>query len=235
MTVIQLIILQFIAHLLADFTFQPQRWCNRKEEQLVTPHHFYHIIIVFVTSYLFSFDPGFWKGALMITLIHLCIDLLKSWIILHTRSKYIFFTDQFLHILTFTIVVLLYDWLFGINFIFSPDTRILATCAGFLLCAKTSNILIRFIFQAFDIETPADNGVSSEGKSLPNAGKLIGITERFLALALILLGQYEAVGLIIAAKSILRFRETRKSEYVLVGTLLSFGIATLAGILIRLT
>jgi hypothetical protein len=72
------------------------------------------------------------------------------------------------------------------------------------------------------------------GYSLPNAGKLIGITERLLALALILLGQYEAVGLIIAAKSILRINATQKSEYVLVGTLLSFGIAVFTGIVINL-
>jgi len=52
-------------------------------------------------------------------------------------------------------------------------------------------------------------------------------------LALILLGQYEAVGLIIAAKSILRFNATKKSEYVLIGTLLSFGIAAFTGIVIN--
>jgi len=51
-------------------------------------------------------------------------------------------------------------------------------------------------------------------------------------LALILIGQYSAVGLIIAAKSILRFRSTERNEYILVGTLLSFGIASLVGILI---
>ena len=49
----------------------------------------------------------------------------------------------------------------------------------------------------------------------PNAGRLIGIVGRFLVLALIILGEYEAVGLIIAAKSILRFNDTQKSEYVL--------------------
>lgn len=64
-----------------------------------------------------------------------------------------------------------------------------------------------------------------EVKGLPNAGKLIGIVERLLAFALILSGQNSAVGLIIAAKSILRFRNTEHSEYVLVGSLLSFGIA----------
>jgi len=64
--------------------------------------------------------------------------------------------------------------------------------------------------------------------------KEIGIVERFLALALIIMGQYEAVGLIIAAKSILRFSGTQKSEYILVGTLISFGIAAFAGMLINL-
>ena len=39
----------------------------------------------------------------------------------------------------------------------------------------------------------------------------------------------EAVGFLIAAKSILRYKDTDnlKTEYVLIGTLLSFGTATL--------
>ena len=43
------------------------------------------------------------------------------------------------------------------------------------------------------------------------------------------------MGFIIAAKSLLRFKETdtAKTEYVLVGTLLSFGIATLFGLIVK--
>jgi hypothetical protein len=42
---------------------------------------------------------------------------------------------------------------------------------------------------------------------------------------------YEAVGFIIAAKSILRFRDTdtAKTEYLLIGSLLSFLIAVALG------
>jgi hypothetical protein len=90
------------------------------------------------------------------------------------------------------------------------------------------------LLEAFSIKVIMDNQNNDDDKGLPNAGKLIGITERFLSLALILLGQYEAVGLIIAAKSILRFNTTYKSEYVLVGTLLSFAIAAFTGIVINL-
>lgn len=51
----------------------------------------------------------------------------------------------------------------------------------------------------------------------------------------VLIGQYEAVGFIVAAKSLLRFKETdtAKTEYVLAGTLLSFGIATCCGLLVK--
>jgi len=113
------------------------------------------------------------------------------------------------------------------------ETQTLSIVAGFILCSKPANIIIKFVLLAFSIETPTDDS-KNEDKSLPNAGKLIGISERFLTLALILLGQYEEVGLIIAAKSILRFNSTQKSEYVLIGTLLSFGIASFSGIIIKL-
>ncbi len=234
MIILQLLILQFIAHLLSDFTLQPQQWCNKKEKTIVGRHHFYHILIVFATSYLLSFDPGFWIAAISLTIIHFLIDVFKSWIILRIGKKYIFFIDQLLHLMTIAGVVLLYNSVSGINFLFEFETKTLAVIAGFLLCAKPANITIKFVMETFSIETPKDTPDNVEGKSLPNAGKLIGIAERFLALALILLGQYEAVGLIIAAKSILRFKDTQKSEYVLVGTLLSFGIATFAGIVISI-
>lgn len=72
--------------------------------------------------------------------------------------------------------------------------------------------------------------------SLPNAGHVIGNMERMLTLVFVMLGQYEAIGFLLAAKSLLRFKETDtvKSEYVLVGTLLSFGMAILLGVLVKL-
>jgi hypothetical protein len=55
-------------------------------------------------------------------------------------------------------------------------------------------------------------------------------------LTFILLNQFEAVGFLLAAKSILRFKEaeTLKSEYVLIGTMLSFAIAIAFGISVSL-
>ena len=78
-------------------------------------------------------------------------------------------------------------------------------------------------------------GDAESCQSIKNAGALIGNLERMLAMAFVLIGQYEAVGFIIAAKSLLRFKETdtAKTEYVLAGTLLSFGIATVLGLMVK--
>jgi len=231
MTMVQLLILQFIAHLLSDFVFQPQRWCDKKEGSLFNSYHVYHIIIVFSCTFVLSFDLGFWKVAIFLTLTHFVIDMLKSYAISKFRVRYMFFIDQFLHILFITAIVILYEYTNGIHFLLDLETRTLAIIAGYIFCAKPSNIIIKFMMEAFSIQTPVENPENKD-KSLPNAGKLIGITERFLSLTLILLGKYEVVGLIIAAKSILRFNDTQKTEYVLVGTLLSFSIAAFTGLAI---
>ena len=231
---LKLILLQVIAHLLSDFVFQPQRWSDKKEGKIFTSIHVYHVIIVGTLSYVLSFDFGFWKAALLLTFIHILIDMLKSWLILHSKTKNYFFLDQFFHLISIVAIVIAYAHYGDINFIFPIELKPVAVVAGFIFCAKPSNIVIKYMFKAFSIDTPQENTENPKDISLPNAGKLIGITERFLALALIIMGQYGAVGLIIAAKSILRFNGTQKSEYVLVGTLLSFSLAAFTGILINL-
>ena len=69
------------------------------------------------------------------------------------------------------------------------------------------------------------------GADLPLGGQLIGRLERLMILMLLLAHQPDAIGLLIAAKSILRFNELardtdrRASEYVIIGTLASFAWA----------
>ncbi|PYP70567.1 MAG: hypothetical protein DMD36_06230 [Gemmatimonadetes bacterium] len=68
-------------------------------------------------------------------------------------------------------------------------------------------------------------------------GRMIGALERALVLTLILLGEYGAVGWIIAAKSLARFKalEDREfAEYFLIGTLASYLLAVLAGVGMRI-
>jgi hypothetical protein len=68
-------------------------------------------------------------------------------------------------------------------------------------------------------------------------GRAIGALERAIALTLVLLGQYGALGLIVAAKSLARFKalEDREfAEYFLIGTLGSLLLALLGGVAVRL-
>ena len=77
-----------------------------------------------------------------------------------------------------------------------------------------------------------------DSASLTNAGKYIGIFERLFILAFLLTGHWEGIGFLIAAKSVFRFGDLKESkdrkltEYILIGTLLSFGIAIAIGLLI---
>ncbi len=235
-----LILLQFLAHIMADYLFQPHHWSVKKSRKVLTKYHFYHGLIVFIFSWLLSLDPGFWKAALVLTTAHLLLDIIKSYAqtSLKQRKNDYFFSDQLIHLVIIIIVAWSYHYFYGIQFLVDVSIRTIAVVTAFVFCLKPANILIKHIFIAFSIESPEEmesNGNGSvEEKSMPMAGKVIGVVERILVLTLILVGQFSAVGFLIAAKSILRFNEYRKNEYILVGTLLSFGIAIVLGVLISL-
>ena len=103
-----------------------------------------------------------------------------------------------------------------------------AAAVALLVCWKPANIFIKLMLQHYSVNMPA------EKESGFNAGALIGTIERWLILIFVCLGRYDALGLLIAAKSIIRFSEkdTAKTEYVLAGTLLSIFIAVLAGMMV---
>ena len=87
-----------------------------------------------------------------------------------------------------------------------------------------SHLLTDFIFQS---DEWVDDKRINKGKS-----KYLYLHGSLTA---VLLGKYEAIGFLITAKSILRFRqdtEMKQSEYVLVGTLLSYGSAILLGLVV---
>lgn len=241
----RLILLQFLAHILADFIFQSQQWSSGKSRSPFTKYHFYHVLVVFACSWLLSLDPGYFAAAVILTVIHFFTDVLKSYLVIRSKkkgtNKSYFFTDQAIHLVFLILVPFVYEQGHGISFLMEFPLKTIAIVTAFVFCTKPANIIIKNILTVFAIAIPTEDHpnvarpeAQTTEKSLPNAGKLIGIMERVLTLALILVGQYGAVGLIIAAKSILRFKDTQMNEYILVGTLVSFGLAVLPGILISI-
>lgn len=74
------------------------------------------------------------------------------------------------------------------------------------------------------------------GLGLPGGGQAIGWLERGLTLLFLLVGQPEGIGLLLAAKSILRFSDANArahTEYVIIGTLLSFGWGIVSAVITR--
>lgn len=232
MGIIEFLSLQLIAHLLLDYFFQSGKWAHAKNSLGFRSRFLYiHILICFLVSWILSFQVDFVFGALSIAIFHFLIDGFKNIACRNAFLKrYIFFIDQGLHLIIIGIVVVLFHKWVGIQPLWegSYNKKFILILTAYLVCLKPANIFIREVFKATEIQVTSDN-------EMPNAGKVIGILERILTLTLILVSQYSAVGFLIAAKSILRYRsdETLKSEYVLIGTLLSFGIAVILGIIVN--
>ena len=225
-----LLILQLIAHLISDFFCQNDEICKQKRERGLSSMYLYgHALLTFLIAWLFSYSLNFVVYAFVIGVTHLLIDGIKS---LLKNRKYIFFADQIIHIAIIVIVVCFYNQRAGISL---PGwlnyTWYLLVISGAIICLKPTNVLIKNILETFEIKLTDTTGETGE---LEKAGRLIGNLERILTLILVLLSQYQAIGFLIAAKAILRFKDTStaKTEYVLIGTLLSFGVAIVVGVFI---
>ena len=221
----------FLAHLVGDFLLQSNALCESKERK----HHksafmYVHALIIALLSWLAIGNYQLWGYAVIIGVTHLLIDIAKSYV--KTQTLVWFVGDQILHIF----VLLIVSYFIGNGweqFAWIPQNYALilpAFLSAVIICTKPANIFIKMILTRYEIDLP-----KAKDKELKNAGALIGNLERLLSLVLIIAGQFGAVGFIITAKSILRFRdyERAKTEYVLAGTLLSFGIAIICGCIIK--
>jgi hypothetical protein len=114
--------------------------------------------------------------------------------------------------------------------------RVALLATGYLYVAGRGVVLIRSVLEWPSLQMRRDEDRSAGAIEVAR-GRAIGALERALTLTLVLLGEYTAVGWIIAAKSLARFKQLEDrefAEYFLVGTLSSFLLALLVGLGIRL-
>ena len=221
-----------LAHLLSDFVLQSRNMALNKSwfsYQLLL-----HTLIVYACT---AFFTGWWLAALVVAGTHYVIDGLK------TEAKqrkfaselFLFVADQLLHIL-----VLILVWSFNTNL-----THNLFYMPGLLLNDYNSSlILLGYLFVSIPVGyligfatkgMVKENDIQAENNE--RGGKSIGIYERIIILTFVLMGQYEAIGFLITGKSIIRFvnkDEHIRSEYVLLGTMMSYMFAIVTGVLIKL-
>jgi hypothetical protein len=232
---ISLLIRLIIAHLLTDFIFQSDSWVNQRFKDGWHSKHLY--LHGAIAGFLAYFSSGLWGNIwilFVVAITHILIDGIKTKFKNNIQS---FLIDQLAHF-----VILLFIWIVIINpkpedldtlkQIFLPGIKIWVIMAAYLIILWPSSKLISKLTEKWREDT---ENKDPKDESLEKAGRWIGWLERFLILTFVLLKQYEAIGLLVAAKSIFRFSETRKvGEYVLIGTLLSFAIAILVGLIASL-
>jgi hypothetical protein len=112
---------------------------------------------------------------------------------------------------------------------------ILLVATGYLYVCGRGIVLVRAVLELPALQMRRDEDRNA-GAIEVSRGRTIGVLERALALTLVLAGQYGALGLIVAAKSLARFKalEDREfAEYFLIGTLASLLLALLGGMGMR--
>lgn len=265
------------AHLLGDYFFQWEAFCNNKRSKGLTGYALYvHAVIVFLVTMiavepsidkLASYGWGIYVCVASIAFSHFLIDIVKSaienkirknkslsivefgpFIFLSEKqapvpdkdiksytlkSLWLYLGDQLLHIAVLVGVSMLCDYeCVWTKVIFANNLNLGLVIVAFLLCGKAGNHFMMPFIQ-FVFSNSKQSASSSEKKATNvHAGAMIGILERWLILICLLAGQYEPIGFLVAAKSIIRYKEadTSTTEYVLAGTLFSIAIAVICGI-----
>lgn len=227
-----------LAHIITDFILQPSTWVkNRQEKKYKSIYLYIHGMIAGVLSYLVVAKWSWIAIIPIITIVHTVIDL---WKVYQKDKKELFFVlDQALHLISILIVWLLFSNQWNILFekvvSYIDQPKAIGFILGYTIILWPSGILIKELTSCWRREIEKD---LPQNGSLNQAGKWIGYMERFLTLTLILLNQYSAIGFIFAAKSILRLNPSQQiqskkyTEYILLGTLLSFTITFAVGMVL---
>ena len=230
----EIIIKLLIVHFLGDFILQTDKFNKKKEKHKLRSYHLYiHCLIHGLITWLLLWQLDYWYIGLLIFITHLLIDTGKLYLSTKKNQRWLFVIDQLLHIL---MILILATTTTTINFI--VNDAVLALLWPLLLCiiflTSPVAIMLKVFFTRWKL-TEDDTGIYG----LKNAGRWIGMIERLLIFLFIITDNFSAVGLLLTAKSVFRFGDLSKAknmkltEYVLIGTLLSFGIAILVGLLFK--
>lgn len=229
---IEILLRLLFAHIIADFFLQTDKLCEMKKTKPTVGLPL-HSLIHALCSYIIIGEWANFAIPAIIFITHIAIDWAKIKYMHHGIKG--FLIDQTLHL----VIILALSFDFATSSVPSAiafaaqalkSQYILLLC-GYLLMLKPSSIFLSLLLKQWNVKI--------KKQSLPNAGKWIGYLERFLILTFVLTNNFEGVGFLLAAKSIFRFGDLNKAndiqvtEYVLIGTLTSFAIAIMTGIIIK--
>lgn len=221
-------ILLALAHVLADFILQPRSWVDSKASPGTLAKHGAVVLAAAVLA-TGSVHPAL----LALALAHVLIDVAKEAAIKRrvADSLALFALDQGCHALTIVAVAFIFPGLWSDGYYTSMlsstwETLVISGAlllTGFIIVSRVGQFAIQYLMERFILGKPKD--------SLRYGGAAIGLLERSFIFFLVIADQLMAVGFLLAAKSLLRFGtatgQRRSSEYLIIGTLASFGWALL--------
>ncbi len=206
------------AHVLADFVLQTGSMVANKHHPLTMALHA-GLVLAAAAAALGTVSP--WLLAL--TAAHLAIDTAKT--LSGRHDIWPFLIDQAAHAASLVALALYVPdlWQSGLWSAYPQIPALMTLAAGLVIATRAGGFAIGLLMEPWAAHAPA---------GLPGAGRAIGNLERGLIFVLILSGQAQSIGFLIAAKSVLRFgsisNEKEASEYVIIGTLASFSWAIVA-------
>ncbi|WP_047545636.1 DUF3307 domain-containing protein [Psychroserpens sp. Hel_I_66] len=230
---VALFIKLILAHLIGDFLIHPQKWVKHKNKYKQNSKYLYlHILIhALALAIILLFDTTYWLGFLIIIISHYLIDLTKIHLRTKKNNRWLFALDQLAHLLVIGVVVNIYEpylsLIYNVNY-----SKLLLLLTSLIAVTSMSSIVMKTLISKWKIEDKGD-----KEDSLEDAGAYIGMLERLFVFLFILMGFMEGVGFLLAAKSIFRFgdlsraKDRKLTEYVLIGTLISFGLAMVIGLI----
>lgn len=232
-----LLLLLIAGHLLADFAFQTRRMVQRKERLSGLIPHVAVVTVVHLVVLLPFADLAVLGMVVAIGLLHGIIDSIKArWPRATTGELSLFLADQLAHGLVLMGAFYVLTSVAGpLPVRLSTGERQLWELVSIVLGAFAFNWTggAAIVSGVLDELSPGLEEAEEQSSGVKGSGRLIGELERTITLVLILLGQWAAIILLLAAKSIARFeelKERRFAEYYLVGTLSSLLVAILVGL-----
>jgi hypothetical protein len=232
---VELSLMLVLAHLIGDFILQPNTWVKDKKEHKIKSKYLYlHLLVHFVLLlFITKFNMQYIVALILIGSSHFAIDCAKLYFEKKKTAKIWFFTDQLMHLIVIAAVVRYY-YPYEIDFEVLYSAKNLALLTALVTVTYVSAIVLKMMLSKW-----SDQITKSNNDDTNNAGKYIGILERLFIFFFVVINFWEGIGFLLAAKSIFRFGDLKESkdvkltEYILIGTLLSFGLGILCAMVYK--
>lgn len=232
-----------VAHLIADFSLQSADWAEKKAQKFryLAGHAVVYAAVIAAVAFLCIPGNVVWIPLTIIALSHFFID----WIRVHADKKYktptahfsSFVIDQVLHIAIIYISVCAFglneqvkSWLTDLASA-APVEQILRYALIFIIILDPASVFVKKL--SIYVSGNTNNGGQ---KKEPPVGSVIGKLERILTVILVLCNEIGAIGFVLTAKSIARYKQLDNQNFAekyLVGTLSSTAIAIIAALLLK--